>query len=145
MILGNHMPSQAFKRNVLSVADGNFDRPLACTENDLPPIPEGWTIHLETLIAIKMRGNCDPHVDELQVPAPKVPHGKRVEQCSLFWLVHDTSKITDTSRSMTQLFAEGKFKQMKPNDWAMFDDTELHGFFCNGTWAGIAVQMTSIT
>ena len=130
LLSGKTSVSTALKKKIATVADESFTRNVALTADELPPAPEGWVMDQDTLIAVKLRGYCDPHTDEfLGRGAPDTAHK------SLFWLVSDTSK------RRSKLMADGTYLDMLPGDWAVFDDSQLHAFLADGTWVGVAVQM----
>lgn len=130
MITGHHSISSSLRSRVKAQADESFTRYISVSLDELPAPPDGWELNLDTTIALKLRGYCDPHRDDYQGRGPAgTPH------LNLFWLV------SDTSRRLSSLMVEGMSVRMKPGDWAVFDDAQLHAFLADGTWMGLAVQM----
>lgn len=125
-----HPFSPALKRRLLAEADESFTRHFEISESELPCAPEGWEYQVSTAIGLKLKGYCEPHEDTYLGP------GERQEHRSLFWL------LSDTSRRRSYLIANGTSARMAPGTWAFFDDSRMHAFLADGTWVGLAVQLT---
>lgn len=129
-IITGHAPlPKDLARKVRRTADDGFCVTFAADASLLPAPPKGWVFDMDTLIAVKMKGYCDPHRDDF------MGRGEHAEHRSFFWLV------SDTSSRRSHLMAGGESCQMSPGDWAIFDDSKLHAFMARGTWVGVAVQM----
>lgn len=125
-----HPFSPELKKRLLAEASDSFTQHFRIGASELPCPPHGWEYQLSTAIALKLKGYCDPHDDTYLGP------GEEQEHRSLFWL------LADTSRRPSYLIANGTYIRMEPGSWAFFDDSQLHAFLADGTWIGLAVQLT---
>jgi len=125
-----HRFSPELKKRLLGEADESFTRHFEISEAELRVPPEGWRYQLSTAIALKLKGYCDPHND------PYLGEGNEEIHRSVFWL------FSDTSKRPSHLIANGMSVQMIPGSWAFFDDSQMHAFLADGTWIGLAIQLT---
>jgi hypothetical protein len=129
MITGEKSLPSSLRRRVCAVADDSFRRLVKIDESELPKLPDDWVYDMDTLVAVRMKGNCDPHTDDYLGNENRIKAHR-----SLFWLLKNSSERT------SHLIAEGSTTTMSVDDWAFFDDTEMHALMAHGTWVGIAVQ-----
>ena len=127
-LTGQHVIPKALSQRVKAVADESFTRTVTLTVDDLPPLPEGWHYALDTAIALKLKGRCDPHRDDFMGTGPAAAHA------SLFWL------FSDSSKRPSALMVEDQAQDMRAGQWVLFEDQKLHAFLADGTWVGVAVQ-----
>ena len=125
---GQRSIPRALLQRVKAVADESFTCTVTLTVDDLPPLPEGWHYALDTAIALKLKGRCDPHRDDFMGAGPAAAHA------SLFWL------LSDTSKRPSALMVEDQSQDMRAGQWVLFEDQKLHAFLADGTWVGVAVQ-----
>ena len=125
---GQRSIPRALSQRVKAVADESFTRTVTLTADDLPPLPEGWHYALDTAIALKLKGRCDPHRDDFMGTGPAAAHA------SLFWL------FSDSSKRPSALMVEDQAQDMRAGQWVLFEDQKLHAFLADGTWVGVAVQ-----
>jgi hypothetical protein len=125
---GQRPVPRALLQRVMAVADESFTRTVTLTVEDLPELPEGWRYALDTAIALKLKGYCEPHRDDF------MGAGEAQAHASLFWLFRDTSKRP------SKLMVEDQATDVSPGTWVAFEDSKLHAFLAEGTWAGVAIQ-----
>ena len=131
MISGNHPMPPAFQKRLNAEGTDDFCSSVGLALEDLPPAPEGWSYDLGTAIALKIKGNVEPHTDDFTGSN----YHDVLSHRSLFWLAKHTSY------KPAYLFADASHVRMNPNDWVVFDDAQSHAFMADGTWVGLAVQL----
>ena len=131
MITGTHPMPPDFLKRLSAQGTDDFCSSIGLGLEDLPPAPEGWAYDLGTAIALKIKGNVEPHTDDFTGSGYHDVSSHR----SLFWLAKHTSY------KPAYLFADTTHAGMKPNDWVVFDDAQTHAFMADGTWVGLAVQL----
>ncbi len=130
LLTGEQKFPTALAKQLKQRADESFCQRIDVALTDLPIPPAGWKYHLDTAVGVKLKGYCDPHED------PFFGDGDPKSHRSVFWL------LSDTSRRTSHLIANGQSASLQPNQWAFFDDADMHAFLADGTWIGLAVQLT---
>lgn len=128
--ISTHPFSPALKKRLRAQANESFTNHFEIAESELPAPPEGWQYQFFTAIALKLKGYCDPHDDTY------LGEGDEEVHRSVFWL------LSDTSKRPSYLIANGTSVRMSPDSWAFFDDSQMHAFLADGTWIGLAIQLT---